>query len=241
MTSAEALALVFARGGSKGLPRKNLRPLHGVPLIGRAIRAAHACDEVGRVVVSTDDEEIADTARRFGAEVPWLRPAELATDDASEWLAWRHAVTALASAEGGVPDILVSVSPTAPLRSPNDISRCIARFRQGDCDLVVTGSESRHHPAFNMVVVGDDGLARVSMTSAAPRARRQDVEHGMWDLTTVAYVTNPRYVLEADHLLSGRVALVAVPRERAIDIDDEFDFSVAECLLMRAERDDHLR
>ena len=109
---------IFARGGSKGVPRKNVRSLCGKPLIAHAIDAALGSRFIQRVVVSTDDPEIADVARRYGADVPFLRPAELATDTAAEWLCWRHAIQFVNAEAGRLPlDLFVSVPATAPLRA----------------------------------------------------------------------------------------------------------------------------
>ena len=163
------VAFVFARGGSKGIPRKNLRKVNGVPLVVWAVRAAQACPEVDTVVVSTDDREIAELSAGVGAEVPDLRPRELAGDETPELLAWVHAVSWFSDQNGNPEfDEFVSVPATSPLRQPSDITSCIQAFRAGGCDLVVTGSPSTHHPSFNMVQIGDDGLARLVAGSDTP-------------------------------------------------------------------------
>ena len=127
------IGCIFARGGSKGVPRKNVRPLAGRPLIAYAIETALASRWIGRVVVSTDDAEIAAIARQYGAEVPFMRPAELARDDSPEWLAWQHAIRSL-----GEMDALVSVPPTSPLRTVDDVDGCIQVLLESDADV-------RHH------------------------------------------------------------------------------------------------
>ena len=119
------VALICARGGSKGLPGKNIRPLAGKPLIAWAIEQARAVKRIGRVIVSTDSEEIAAVARQAGAEVPFLRPAELAQDKSPEWLVWRHALDYLKVNEGSYPDALIVVPATAPLRAVADLERCL--------------------------------------------------------------------------------------------------------------------
>ena len=101
----KAVAVIFARGGSKGLPGKNIRPLAGKPLIAWAIEHALAVKRIDRVIVSTDSEEIAAVAREYGAEVPFLRPAELARDDSPEWLAWRHALNYFLNVDGVLPEV----------------------------------------------------------------------------------------------------------------------------------------
>jgi N-acylneuraminate cytidylyltransferase len=227
------VAFVFARGGSKGLPGKNLRPLGGVPLVARAVQAAQDAATIDRVVVSTDDPSIADVARQYGADVPWLRPPELATDEASEWWAWQHAVRE--TFDGDEPsDIFVSVPPTAPLRHPDDIDACVERLSRGDCDIVVTTRQAERNPWFNMVVLDDAGHVRRCIEDTLQIARRQDAP-AVFDLTTVAYAARPGFILVSDGIFDGVVAAVEVPRERAVDVDEALDFAIAECLLGRGD------
>lgn len=233
----EAIAFVFARGGSKGLPKKNLRMLGGRPLIAWAIGTGLACRRVGRVVVSTDDQEIAATAREYGAEVPFMRPAELARDDSPEWLAWQHAIRAL-SVEGRFPAELMVVLPaTAPLRSVRDVEACIDLAQhQPDTDLVLTMTVASRSPFFNMVVREADGCVRPVVRLEKPVFRRQDVPQA-FDVTTVAYVARPDYVMRSHSLFEGRVQGVEVPTVRAVDIDHLLDLEWAEFLLRRGHPD----
>ena len=224
--SNPVVAFVFARGGSKGVPRKNIRPFMGEPLIARAIRTAQESVVIDRVVVSTDDEEIADVARRYGAEVPFLRPSELAADDSSEFLAWKHAIAAVRAA-GQEMDVFVSVPCTSPLRSVDDVDACIRTLQAGGADLVLTVTPARRHPMFNMVTIGEDGLVRIVNPPASPIRCRQDAPP-VFDVCTVAYAATPSFVLGARDLLGGRTRAVVVPPERSLDIDTEFDFFLAE-------------
>jgi N-acylneuraminate cytidylyltransferase len=223
----KTFAFIFARGGSKGLPGKNVKPLGGLPLIGHAVNAARESTLIDRIIVSTDDEAIAETARSCGAEVPFLRPAELARDDSPEWLAWRHAI-------GEVEDfdVFVSLPCTAPLRNGEDVRRCIELYRAGGCDVVVTTRKAERHPSFNMVTRDADGCVHIAMPPAKAVTRRQDAPE-VWDMTTVAYVSSPRFILENDSLFAGRVKAVEIPAERAVDIDTELDFAFAEFLMER--------
>lgn len=224
-----AVALIFARGGSKGLPGKNVRPLCGKPMIAWSIEHAKAVGRIERVIVSTDDEEIAKVAREYGGETPFMRPAELARDDSPEWLAWRHALNYLQE-NGGLPDAMVSVPVTAPLREPVDIERCLDDFEQGGADVVVTVSEAHRSPYFNMVKRNEDGTVDLVIPPAANVGRRQDAPP-VFDMATVAYVAAPQFVLTRNALFEGRVRAVTVPVERAIDIDTLLDFRIAECLM----------
>lgn len=225
-------AFIFARGGSKGLPGKNVKPLAGKPLIGWAIEQALGVEQIGRVVVSTDDAEIAETARACGAEVPFLRPESLASDTASEWDAWRHALEEMRKAEGVLPDPFISVPATSPLRLPKDIAACLARYAQGDADMVVAVTAAHRNPWFNMVSARDDGTVAPVNNPDGTVVRRQDAP-AVFDMTTFAYVADPHHVLRSRGVFSGRVRAVEVPVERSIDIDTPFDFEIAEFLMNR--------
>ena len=142
----KAIAFIFARGGSKGLPGKNIRSLGGKPLMAWAIEHALAVKRITRVIVSTDSIEIAELARAHGAEVPFIRPSELAGDDSPEWLAWRHGLNYLLDSDGVLPDAMVSVPTTAPLRLPEDIENCLDEYEKGDADIVITVTDAHRSP-----------------------------------------------------------------------------------------------
>ncbi len=230
------VAFIFARGGSKGLPGKNIRPLAGKPLIAWAIEHAQAVKRIRRVIVSTDSTEIAAVAKTYGAEVPFLRPAELASDQASEWLAWRHALEYIRSDEGVLPDAMVSVPATAPLRLPVDIENCLDIYEQGGADLVITVTEPHRNPYFNMVKQENDGLVGLVIPPTQGVTRRQDAP-AVFDMTTVAYVANPVFVLTQTSVFAGRVKAAHVPLERSIDIDTLLDFEIAELLMSKRNND----
>lgn len=219
-------AFIFARGGSKGLPGKNIKELGGIPLLAHGIRLANAMDRVERVYVSTDDAQIAAVAAQYGAEVI-DRPAALATDTASEWMAWRHAIEHVRS-RGLDFDTFLSLPATSPLRNAQDIDNCLDAL-DDDTDVVITVTPAARSPYFNMVSTDAAGLAHVVLGSAEFK-RRQDVPP-VYDITTVAYVARPDFILSQEGLFAGRVRPVFVPKERAVDIDDEYDFKVAQALL----------
>jgi N-acylneuraminate cytidylyltransferase len=225
--TGSAIGFIFARGGSKGLPGKNVRLLAGKPLIAHAVEAALGSQALDRVMVSTDDPEIAEAARAAGAEIPFMRPAELASDTSPEWLSWRHAVTWL-DEQGILPQTFVTVPATAPLRLPSDIDACVARFAQGDVDVVFTVTESGANPYFNLVSLDGQGLAQ-RMTLDGEIARRQDAPR-FYEIIPACYVTTPQFIRQADGLFEGRVGVVPIPRHRAADIDDLTDFVIAEAL-----------
>ena len=225
------LAVIPARGGSKGVPRKNIRLLAGKPLIAYAIETALASRFIDRVIVSTDDEEIANVAQQHGAEVPFMRPPELAQDDSPEWLTWQHAIRTVESMEDGSRvGVFVCVPPTSPLRAVDDVDACIQTLLDGDTDLVITVKAGERSPYFNMVVLNKDDYARLVISPEGKIFRRQDAPQ-VYDMTTVAYAARPEFVMSAASMFEGRVKAVVVPRERALDIDTELDLQFAEFLL----------
>lgn len=224
-----AIGFIFARGGSKGVPGKNIKPLAGKPLIAYAIETARACPLIETVIVSTDDAAIAEVAREYGAEVPFLRPAELAADNSPEWLAWQHAIRWVQEQRGEF-DAFISLPATSPFRSTDDVAACINALRADPAaDMVITVREAERSPYFNMVRLDDAGYARLVIEPAQTLARRQDVPV-VFDITTVAYAARPAFVLNASRLFEGKVRTVRIPAERALDIDTPYDFMLAECI-----------
>lgn len=224
------VALIFARSGSKGLPGKNLKVLGDKPLIGIAIECALKISRIKRVIVSTDAEEIATVSRRYGAEVPFLRPAELALDSTPEWYAWQHALNYLKDFEGSLPKSMVSLPTTSPLRSVVDVDNCINEYEKGLSDVVVTITNSHRNPYFNMVKEDASGEFVLVNKPDQIITQRQHTPT-VFDLTTVCYVANSQFVITNNGIFEGKVGAVKVPQERAIDIDTEFDFEIAQALI----------
>lgn len=227
MKQPSIIGFIFARGGSKGVLRKNIRALAGKPLIAYAIETARASALIDRVIVSTDDTEIAKVAEQYGAEVPFMRPTALAQDDSPEWLAWQHALHTLTAAQ---PDVFVSIPPTAPLRQVEDLDACIKALLQSEADIVITVAPAYRNPYYNMVMLDDKGYARV-VISADQGIHRRQTAPTVYDMTTVAYAARSAFILKANSIFEGKVGAVVVPAERAIDIDTELDFKLAEFLL----------
>jgi len=228
----DCIALICARGGSKGLPGKNIRMLNGKPLIGWAIDIAKSLSQVRRVIVSTDSNEIAQISIEYGADVPFLRPKELAEDNSSEWLVWRHALDFIMSEEGKYPDALLVLPVTAPLRNREDVEKCLTEFTIQKPDIVVTVTDAHRSPYFNMIKKNSDGFAELVIPPNGTISRRQDAPI-VYDMTTVAYVSRPDFVMQNNGIFSGKVTPVWVPPDRAIDIDTIEDFEYAEFLLSR--------
>ena len=226
------VALICARGGSKGIPNKNIKLLAGKPLIERSINQIKKLKDINKVIVSTDSKEIANISIKAGAEVPFMRPKKLAEDDTSEWLVWRHALESINKIDGGYPDILIIVPVTAPLRTVDDLKSCLVEYQKGNADIVITATESHRNPYFNMIKINEEGMANLVISSEKNITRRQDTPN-IYDMTTVAYVTSPKFVLENNGIFSGKVRHVYIPIERALDIDTPIDFKIAELLLSK--------
>ena len=229
------VAFIFARGGSKGLPGKNIRIMNGKPLIAWTIEQAKKASSIDRIIVSTDTNEIAEVAVQYGAEVPFLRPKKLSGDTSSEWLAWKHALNYLKK-KNSFPEIMVCLPVTAPLRIPEDIENCLNEFKKGRPDILITVTQAHRNPYFNMVRVDEDGRASLLMKNQEGHiSRRQDAPE-IYDVTTVAYVADPHFVLVSKNMFEGLVNAVQIPAERSIDIDTLLDFNIAEFLMKNKSR-----
>ena len=222
------IVLICARGGSKGLPNKNIYNFLGKPLISWAISMAKRLENVSRVIVSTDSESIAEIAINAGAEVPFMRPDDLSTDESPEWLSWRHAIKYLEK-EGEKNFNLIVLPTTSPLRREVDVNNCITEFEKGNSDVVITVTEPHRNPYFNMVQNNKLGFSEIVVNDKNKFTRRQDSPE-VFDMTTVAFVASVPFVKEYDHIFEGRVRSVEVPKKYSIDIDTFFDMEIAEFL-----------
>lgn len=224
----KTICFIFARGGSKGIPHKNIKNLGGRPLISYAINIALSCPFIHRTIVSTDDPTIASISKNYGAEVLFLRPKELALDTSPEIDAWKHAVEYYQNQEtDNNIDIFISLPPTAPLRTSSDVEKCFSEFIKNQVDLVISVKKSSRSPFFNMITKDLNGLAHIISSSDLPIHRRQDAPV-TYDITTVAYVTNPDYIFSCASLMEGRVLPVELPEEHSLDIDTDYDWFIAE-------------
>ena len=222
------LGLICARGGSKGVKDKNIRLVGDKPLIGISIEIAKKIKKITRILVSTDSKSIAKVGEKYGAEVPFIRPASLSQDDSPEWLVWRHAIEYLESL-GEIFDGLVVLPPTAPLKTKKDILSCIHEYEVGNYDVVITASQCHRNPYFNMVERKNSGDISLVMDREKKFNRRQDSPE-VFDMTTVAYVVNPEFVKEKNGIFEGKIGMVEIPVERSIDIDTELDLKIANFL-----------
>jgi CMP-N-acetylneuraminic acid synthetase len=220
------VAFVFARGGSKQIPKKNLALIDGKPLLQLSIELAKKVDAIDEIVVSTDCDEIASMAKLFGASVPFKRPLELATDTSSEFEAWKHAVNYFRE-NGRTLDVFLSLPTTAPLRSVADIELCIYAFCKYEPDVLVTMTDAQRNPVFNIARQNNDGYLKLAIDGVY--STRQSAPT-FYDLTTVAYMSTPKFILENNHIFDGNVMGVKIPAVRGLDIDNQLDLEFARFL-----------
>jgi CMP-N-acetylneuraminic acid synthetase len=226
------VAFIFARSGSKGLPNKNVKLFADKPLIAHSIEQALTVKRIDRVIVSTDSEEIAQISLRYGAEIPYLRPVELAQDESPELLSWRHGLEFLQNTTGSLPQVMISLPPTSPLRWPQDIENCLDEFQKNDADVVITVTNAHRNPYFNMVKANENGSFGLVNQTKSKITRRQDAPQ-IYDVTTLCYVARPKFVMTHDSIFEGKVKAVEVPNQRSIDIDSLLDFEIAEFLFYK--------
>jgi CMP-N,N'-diacetyllegionaminic acid synthase len=225
------LAIIPARGGSRGIPRKNVRLLCGKPLIAYTIEAALSSKLIDRVVVSTEDEEIAEVSKKYGAEVI-SRPPELGQDDTPSLPVYQHAIRHLEKAEDYRPEIIVILQPTSPLRLVEDIDRAIAEFLKRKYDSIVSICEVEHPPHW-MYTLARNRLKPV-IKDGESVTRRQDAPK-MYRLNGAVYVTSREVIMKENRLIGRDTGAHIMPLERSIDIDTELDFKLAD-LLMRQRK-----
>lgn len=220
LNGSYVLAVIPARGGSKGFPGKNLAKLEGRSLIGRSVDGAKAVPEIDRIIVSTDCEDIAAEARACGADVPFLRPPELATDEATTASVIDHLLRALNLNEG----YLVLLQPTSPLRSNDDIAACLALAARHGAAVSVTDIEKPPHWIFR---ISDDGRLEPYFDGIQRPTRRQDAPPG-YALNGAIYVVSIKDYLSTASFVPPNAAAYVMPKERSVDIDHAKDLALAE-------------
>lgn len=222
-------AFIFARGGSKGLPGKNIKKLSGKPLLCYSIDIAKAAPSIDKIFVSTDDNDIALIAEENGAIVI-KRPQDLAEDNTPEWLAWRHAIEWVFT-HYGTFDCFISLPATSPLRSVEDVESAIFKRQQQKSDICIAITPASRSPYFNMVKRNDEGVVELVNKTESDVTRRQDAPE-VFDITTVVYVSTPKFIINSYGLFSGVITSIEVPKSRAVDIDDIYDFKLTEAILL---------
>lgn len=222
------LCVIPVRGGSKGIPRKNVRQLAGKPLVTWTIEQALSAECGLDVLVSTDDQEIADVARAAGADVPFLRPAELARDETATEPVVQHAID-FRIAEGRRPDAVMLLQATSPIRYQGTLDRCVAQFRDSAVDSLVGVVPQTPF----LWSVGNPPKAQYAVES---RPRRQDLTEADYRYreTGSLYLTRTEIYEQFSNRLGGDIGLFVMDEGEGVDIDTELDFSIAEQQLLRS-------
>jgi len=230
MTESNVLGLIPARGGSKGVPRKNIRELAGIPLIAHSIQAARDATAIDSVVVSTDDEEIAEVAESYGARVPFMRPSELATDEAPTAPVITDALETLYEA-GEAYDTFVLLQPTSPLRTATHINEAYSLYEESDADSVISV-----YPTYDTRWERTSkGAKRLNYTDAAKRRQDRDPEYV---INGAIYVTDVEQFIDTEKTITGITKMYEMPERESVDIDEPFDLWLAEQILTEWETHD---
>lgn len=220
------LAIIPARGGSKRLPRKNLLDLAGKPLIGWSIAAARECQYIDEVMVTTDDAEISNVARLYGANVPFVRPAELATDTSSSFDAIKHAIEHYRTQLDKRFEFIVLLQPTSPLRSSDEITAAIELLEKKKADAIVSVCEVDHSPLWMNKLPADLSMDNF-IHDEVKNIRSQDLPT-YYRLNGAIYIcSTERLLAEKTFFLSSGIYAHLMSREASVDIDDAVDFNLA--------------
>ncbi len=223
------LCTICARGGSKGVKNKNIRPIAGLPLIAHTINQAKECGLFKHIVVSTDSDEIASTAQKYGAEVFFKRDSALASDTAGKLAVIRDALLKSQEYYKRKFDYIIDLDATSPLRLPSDINQAYEQFMRDDNDILITATPSRRSPYFNLIEK-IDGKINLSKTLPNQILRRQDAP-ATYDMNASIYIWKSLVLLNNDTLFLSKTGLYVMPANRSIDIDDELDFMIVEHIL----------
>lgn len=230
------LTVICARGGSRGIPRKNVKLLNGRPLIGYTIEQAKKFSLADRIVVSTDDKEIKRIAENYGVEVPFLRPARLATDRMSVVPVVIHATREAEKYWKEKYQIVVSLSPTGPLRAVDDIRRAVKILVDTkNTNAVFSVTETDSNPYFNIYEINDEGYAVLSKKTGKAILRRQEAPRAFLQNGSI-YVVRKKILFEESDPFEKRTRIYTMPKERSVDIDASWDFEWAEFLIKKIRK-----
>lgn len=223
------LGIIPARGGSKSIPKKNIRLLADKPLIVHTIEVAKECKMLNRTVVSTDDVEIAEVAKKYGGDVPFIRPNNLSLDDTPMVPVLQHAVAFIENKDNIHVDVVVLLDPTSPFRRVEDIEACIKKINRDNADSVVTVCEVEHNPYFVMMELNDDRLVPL-IKSDKVITRRQDAPD-VYRFNAAVYAIKRDVLMNENKIITDNTMAVIMPQELSAHIDHEIDFEFAEYLM----------
>jgi len=230
------LAIIPARGGSKGVPRKNIKLMNGKPLLAYTAEVAlEAKDLFHKIIVSTEDEEIAEVAKVLGLEVPFLRPQEYASDHSASVELVRHAVLKLEELEGEKYDAVMLLQPTNPLRIKEDIVKSLEIFKNTKTDSVISvGRAISNHPAY-MKKIDENGYLGPYSICEVEGTRRQDFKPYAYFRDGAVYLTKRDVIVNSNSLWGKTITPYVIPEERSVGIDTMIDWHLCEILLKQAQ------
>ena len=228
----KVLAIIPARGGSKGLPGKNIKKLNGKPLLAYSIETAIQSDVFDKIIVSTDDEKIAKTAKNYGAEVPFIRPAKLATDTAKSIEVLVHAIKWLED-KGENYDYVMKLQPTSPLRKKEDIVKAMDLLLKKDGNSVISVSECDHHPLWANTLEDDLKMNEFIRDEVKGKNRQELPKY--YELNGVIFLSKVEVLLRTKDWYGKESYAYVMDSKRAIDIDNIIDFELAEIIMRKID------
>ena len=223
------LGIIPARGGSKSVSKKNIRLLAGKPLIAYTIETAQKCKILNRIVISTDDVEIAEVAKEYGGEAPFIRSKDLSLDDTPMIPVLQHAVSFIEEKEKIHVDVVVLLDPTSPFRGAEDIEACIQKLERENADSVVTVCEVEHNPYFVMMELCDNKLVPL-IKSDEVITRRQDAPE-VYRLNAAVYAVKRDVLMNTNKIITDNTMAIIMSQELSTHIDHVVDFEFAEYLM----------
>ncbi|SFV63668.1 Legionaminic acid cytidylyltransferase [hydrothermal vent metagenome] len=230
MRQYKILCTICARGGSKGVKNKNIKPILGKPLIAYTIEQAKASKLFEHIVISTDSDDIANIAKEYGAEVFFKRSAEMASDTAGKLDVIRNAFVRSEEYYNEKYNYLIDLDATAPLRIVDDIINSFTQFLENNNDNLITAMPSRRSPYFNLVEVDKNGTVALSKTLDSSIVRRQDTPKS-YDMNASIYIWKRDVILNEKSLFLEKTGLYVMPEERSIDIDSPLDYKLVELIM----------
>jgi len=227
------LLTVCARGGSKGVKNKNIKQLMGEPLISHTIKVAKKWNKAAKIICSTDSDRIAEIAIKYGIKVPFMRPKELASDEAGKIAVIRHALLECERIYDTKYDVVVDLDVTSPIRTNKDLNKCLNIFKSKNVDVLLSVVEARKNPYFNMLEINKQGFAEISKKLPNKLLRRQDAPK-VYSANASIYFYKRNFLLNEKNtspLSSKKVAVYVMSEISAVDIDNELDFKFIEFLI----------
>ena len=228
------LCTICARGGSKGVKGKNSRLLSGKPLIVYTIEIAKKWNKFDDIVLSTDSEEIIRIGKEYGLDIPFKRPDDISGDDVGKLEVIKHLVRFLLNRDQKY-DVIIDLEVTSPFRAVEDLENAYKKFKEGDFDIVYSVREASRNPYFNMIELDKNNVPHLCKSSETHIYSRQKAPK-VYDLNGAIYIYKTDFLLNSKTIHGGKAGIYVMPEERSVDIDNEFDFQVAECIMSKLKK-----